>query len=214
MYSSLLYGANESFNLKTYVPPESPLYVTEPVKLVYVGNVPGRMFSIVYGGTPPLGVKIIIPPFGSSQAPVNEKEYTKSSLGVDGDGVGVFVAVGVLVGVLVFVGVGVGVFVFVDVCVGVIVFVGVNVFVFVGVGVGVFAFVDVCVGVIVFVGVNVFVFVGVSVGVSVFVGVGVGVSVFVTVGVLVFVGVGGGVGVAAEQHFPSEKVLENEQGLV
>jgi len=102
MYSSLLYGANESFNLKTYVPPESPLYVTEPVKLVYVGNVPGRMFSIVYGGTPPLGVKIIIPPFGSSQAPVNEKEYTKSSLGVDGDGVGVFVAVGVLVGVLVY----------------------------------------------------------------------------------------------------------------
>ena len=184
MYSSLLYGANESFNLKTYVPPESPLYVTEPVKLVYVGNEPGKMFSIVYGGTPPLGVKIIIPPFGSSQAPVNEKEYTKSSLGVDGEGVGVFVAVGVLVGVLVFV----------------------------GVGVGVFAFVDVCVGVIVFVGVNVFVFVGVGVGVSVFVGVGVGVSVFVTVGVLVFVGVG--VGVATEQQFPSKKVLENEPGLV
>lgn len=153
-------------------------------------HVPGSTVSYRNQPKAPLLLGFAVP---LSCASLSATSVAGSVVTVGSEGVGVNVGVAVFVAVFVAVAVFVGVNVFVAVGVGVNVFValgvGVNVLVALGVGVNVL--------VAVAVGVNVFVADGVGVNVAVFEGVGVNVAVFAGVAVLVAVFVGVFVGVAA-----------------
>ena len=71
IYISLLDNPKLSFNLKVYDPPLNPVHVNGYIEVPPV-SVPGIILSIVYGGTPPVGV-IVKLPRPVSQVPVSEK---------------------------------------------------------------------------------------------------------------------------------------------